>query len=84
MENYKLFGFSSFTNSTTEYLDILGFEIIKDGQYSKILLQQNLIKEIHQHNKTTSSIVTVLAGIILIGSVIYVGLRNMSLGSLVI
>ena len=82
MENNKLFGFSSFTNSTTEYLDILGFEIIKDGKYSKILLQENLIKEIHQHNKTTSIIVTILTGIIVIGSLIYIGFRNMSVGGL--
>jgi len=82
IENNKLFGISSFEASTTEYLDILGFEIMKDGKYSKILLPENLVKEIHQHNKKTSLIVTVLTGIIIISAVIYLGFKNMSVGSI--
>jgi len=81
-EENRIYGVSTPETATTEYLEMMGYEIIKEGNYTKIFLPNNSIKEIHLKNKTVSTFAPILAGIAFLVAIIISTKNNMSVGGI--
>lgn len=69
-ENNSIYGISKSNSVTTEYSKSLGLNIVEQGKYSKIEIPENLIKSIHNKNKTISQLSPFVIGAIVLVAII--------------
>ena len=58
-EDDKLYGIVKKKSSTAKHLSFQSYEEIDNGKYVKILLPDNIVKEIHLQNKTMSTVLNI-------------------------